>query len=73
MSHVIRERGRGHSLYLTGSDEPVAEAIPRACKWQVFASGLAEHLESASVQTETDALAVLKMIGHAYEAGGGGE
>lgn len=73
MSHVINDDGDSLDLRVVGVEEPLASAT--LCGdgiWAVDPSGIAEHLPMFEVSNHADAVAVLKAIGYAFEAGGGG-
>ncbi|CPW52993.1 hypothetical protein [Mycobacteroides abscessus] len=79
MSHLIRKADEEFRLYLAGEGadcSAYAEHVSGAGDsegWRVCPNGIAEHLEDFVVKSEKEAFAVLEVIGHAYEAGGGGD
>lgn len=78
MSHVIDDHGHSFDLRVVGVEEPLASALleyddERGGEvWKVDPSGIAEHLLTFDVSNGADAVSVLKAIGYAFEAGGGG-
>lgn len=80
MSHLIRKADEEYRLYLAGEGTAHVAYAERAVdggggpeEWCVWPQGVAEHLDEFIVKNEDQALTVLKAIGLAYEAGGGGE
>lgn len=73
MSHVIDDDGDSLDLRVVGLEEPLASATEDSLGvWAVDPSGIAEHLPMFEVSNRADAVSVLKAIGYAFEAGGGG-
>ncbi len=80
MSHLVEKRADEYRLHLAGFDDPCiayakqvgGDASDESEGWRIHPEGIAEHLDGFVVGNEVDALAVLKVIGHTYEAGGGG-
>lgn len=73
MSHVINDDGDSLDLRVVGVEEPLASAtLGEDDTWTVDPTGIAEHLLTFDVSSRADAVSVLKAIGYAFEAGGGG-
>ncbi|WP_423488019.1 hypothetical protein [Mycobacteroides sp. PCS013] len=73
MSHLINDDGDSLDLRVVGVEEPLASAsLDQGGTWTVDPSGIAEHLPMFDVPDRADAVGVLKAIGYAFEAGGGG-
>lgn len=79
MSHLIKKADEEYRLYLAGEGADYSAYAEHASSvgdsegWRVCPNGIAEHLEDFVVKSEGEALTVLRVIGCAYEAGGGGE
>lgn len=73
MSHILNDDGDSLDLRVVGLEEPLASAsVCDGDTWTVDPTGIAEHLPTFELSNRADAVSVLKAIGYAFEAGGGG-